>query len=251
MPKPTPRELEVIRTTSITKNMLRVTLGGEAMSGFPQNQESAYIKLIFPQENQARPLMRTYTIRKQRASEIDVDFALHQQTGPAASWAKKAKPGDRILIGGPGPKKIINLDADWFLLAGDMSALPAISVNLAQLPIKSKGYAIIEITSKDDIQQLSHPENIEIHWVINPKPDPEGQTLVTKIQSLPWLSGAPAIWTACEFNSMKSLRAFFRDKKLPKSHLYISSYWKIGQSEDQHKIAKKKDSEQNETSTSL
>ncbi|WP_391556739.1 hypothetical protein [Rosistilla ulvae] len=31
---------------------------------------------------------------------------------------------------------------------------------------------------------------------------------------------------------------------LPNSHLYLSSYWKIGQTEDEHKVAKRNDSEQ-------
>ena len=38
------------------------------------------------------------------------------------------------MVSGPGPKKLVDMNADWFLIAGDMSALPAISVNLEKLP---------------------------------------------------------------------------------------------------------------------
>ena len=68
MNKPAPRELEVIRSTYITPYMLRITLGGAGLAGFPVDQESAYIKLLFPQAGE-RPLMRTYTIRQQRDDE--------------------------------------------------------------------------------------------------------------------------------------------------------------------------------------
>ncbi|QDS89135.1 Vibriobactin utilization protein ViuB [Rosistilla ulvae] len=161
MAKPTPIELEVIRTTSLTEHMLRVTLGGDALASFPEDQESAYIKLIFPQGEGQRPILRTYTIRHQRPTEIDVDFALHDAKGPALTWAANAQPGDRILVGGPGPKKLIQHQADWFLLAGDMSALPAISVNLSKLPADAVGYAVIEVLSESDIQSLDHPEKMD------------------------------------------------------------------------------------------
>lgn len=239
------KELVVVRSAQLTEHMLRITLGGEQLAHLPEDQESAYIKLIFPQGEGERPLMRTYTIRHQRQSEIDVDFALHDQMGPASSWALNAQPGDRILIGGPGPRKLINPQADWFLLVGDMTALPAISVNLAELPANASGYAVIEVTSESDIQTLDHPEDVELHWVINPHPDPEGMSLVSRVKALPWLSGQVAVWAACEFNGMRALRKFFKqEREIAKSHLYISSYWKLGQSEDGHKLAKKQDSEQ-------
>lgn len=244
MSKSVKRELEVIRTTQVTPRMRRITLGGEGLAGFPADQESAYIKLAFPRSEGEKPLMRTYTIRHQRATEIDVDFALHEHMGPASRWAVNTRPGDSILVGGPGAKKLINPQGDWYLLAGDMTALPAISVNLAALPDDARGHSVIEISQESDKQPLAHPENIQLHWVINPKPDPTGKPLLNKVQSLPRLPGQPAIWAACEFGSMRALRRFLKQTyDLPKSFFYVSSYWKIGQTEDGHKVAKQQDSE--------
>ncbi len=243
MARPEPRELEVIRSARITAHMLRLTLGGDALASFPEDQESAYIKLIFPRGEGKRALMRTYTIRRQRQREIDVDFVLHDHMGPASNWAANAQPGDRILVGGPGPRKLINHCADWYLLAGDMTALPAISVNLDRLPEDASGYAVIEVASEADIQSLEHPENLELHWEINPRPDPDGRVLLSKIRELPWLEGRPAVWAACEFNGMRNLRRLFKqDLDIPRTHRYISSYWKIGYTEDEHKLAKQRDS---------
>ena len=242
--RPAPRELQVIRSTYVTPHMLRITLGGDELAGFPPDQESAYIKLLFPQPGEARPLMRTYTVRHQRATEIDVDFVIHDIAGPASSWALNAKPGDIILVGGPGSKKLINPEADGFVLVGDMTALPAISVNLEQLPADARGYAVLEVHSEADIQPLVHPENVQLHWVINPTPDPEGVTLRNYLSKLLWPQGQVSVWAACEFASMRMLRQYFREQGVAKSHLYISSYWKIGNSEDQHKVAKRDDAEQ-------
>ncbi|AOM01060.1 MULTISPECIES: siderophore-interacting protein [Cobetia] len=244
MAKPAMRDLEVIRTQRVTEHMLRVTLGGENIGSLPEGQESAYIKLVFARGEGERPMMRTYTIRHQRATEIDVDFVLHEEAGPASVWAASARPGDSITIGGPGPRKLINMAADSFLLAGDMTALPAISVNLAELPVDARGHAIIEVPDAADIQTLEHPPGIELHWLINPQPDPEGQPLLEKVASLPRLEGQISVWAACEFGSMRALRAHLKQAyEIPKSHFYVSSYWKIGQSEDGHKLAKQQDAE--------
>ena len=128
-----------------------------------------------------------------------------------------------------------------------MTALPAISVNLEMLPQHAKGYAIIEVISQEDIQPLRHPKNIELKWVINPHPGENANLLVEQVQLLPWLQGQVSVWAACEFSSMKMLRAFFKkDAKIEKENLYLSSYWKLGSNEDQHKEVKRIDLEEME-----
>ena len=44
---------------------------------------------------EARPTIRTYTVRRfdAAAGELDVDFVLHEGHGPAAAWARDARPG--------------------------------------------------------------------------------------------------------------------------------------------------------------
>ena len=240
MSRPQPRELVVINKHMVTPNMLRVTLGGDNIHTIEPGQESGYVKLIFPQEKGR--LMRTYTIRHQRADEIDIDFMLHENAGPASSWAKNTAPGERILIGGPGPKKMIDTATDWQLLVGDMTALPAISVNLETLPANAKGYAVIEVVSVEDIQAITHPSGIEVKWVINPTPGKNELALLQQVQALDWLNGSLSAWVACEFSSMKVLRHFLKEEKgMTKENLYLSSYWKQGSNEDQHKVVKSED----------
>ncbi|WP_273198930.1 siderophore-interacting protein, partial [Pseudomonas sp.] len=49
------------------------------------------------------PPMRTYTVRDLRpdAHELDIDFVLHGETGPASRWAVHSQPGDRLQIVAP------------------------------------------------------------------------------------------------------------------------------------------------------
>jgi NADPH-dependent ferric siderophore reductase len=204
MNRPAPRDLVVIAKKQVTPNMLRVTLGGDGMAGFPEDQESAYVKLIFPidGDDKDRVLRRTYTVRHDRMTdqgrEIDLDFVMHgdgsdhnDHGGPASNWAVNCKPGDVITVGGPGPKKLVDPDADWFLIVGDMTALPAVSVNLETLGADARGYAVIEVRSEADIQPLAKPDNITIEWVINPRPGEVSNALVDVVKKLPWGAGRP------------------------------------------------------------
>ncbi|WP_417816191.1 siderophore-interacting protein [Thalassospira alkalitolerans] len=257
MNRPAPRDLTVIGKTYVTANMLRVTLGGDGIASFPDDQASAYVKLIFPidGDEKGRVLRRTYTVRHDRiidqGREIDIDFVMHGASdddadhgGPASNWAVNCAPGDTITIGGPGPKKLVDPTADWFLIVGDMTALPAISVNLETLPDHARGYAVIEIASEADMQDLPKPANISIEWVINPNPGTNADALPDVVAKLPWGTGRPSVWTACEFTAMKKLRDHFRNERgLGKDDLYISSYWKLGINEDNHKVVKAEDAQ--------
>jgi len=243
MQKPAPRTLEVIRGERVTPNMQRITLGGDGMGSFPKDQDGSYIKLIFPQESAAKPVVRTYTVSAQRPDEIDVDFALHSSPGPASAWSLSARAGDQILVGGPGPKKLINPSADWFLLAGDMTALPAIKVAAQYLPENAKGYLVLEVLEKSDVQTLEVPAGIDVQWIVNAAPGLSHTPLLDQVKQLDWLSGQAAAWVACEFHSMRALRKYLKfERQLTKDYLYISSYWKMGRTEDQHKIDKREDS---------
>lgn len=246
-----PKNLTVKAAINLTPNMRRVTLAGDDLANFSEQSEGAYIKLMFEQAGQKKPVMRTYTIAGQRSTqnEIDVDFMLHNDhegtaNGIAAPWSMAAKAGDTISIFGPGPAKFINLDADYFVLAADMTALPALTANLKLLPDDAKGQAFIEILSEADKQDLQKPEQVEIVWVINADAGSDESPLFHAIEQAQWSAKQPAVWAACEFKTMKKIRQHLKSERgIEKSHLYISSYWKKGDSEDAHKLAKQADAE--------
>jgi NADPH-dependent ferric siderophore reductase len=237
-----PRELTVIGTRRITANIHRVTLGGAGMRGFPKNSEGGYVKLIFSSPDSDKPISRTYSIGAQRENELDIDFALHGEGGPASRWAVECHPGETILVGGPGPKTLTDPQMDWFLIAGDMTALPAICVNINHMAADAVGYVVIEAVDAADIQPLSAPVGVEVKWLVNPNPGDDPDLLSNYVRSLPWRDGQPSVWVACEFSAMRNLRDYLRtERNLGRDNLYISSYWKYGSQEDLHRIAKRED----------
>ena len=238
------KEFKVSNKKQITPNMTRITLIGNNLQDFNYDQIGGYVKIYFLNKK-GEKLLRPYTVKDYREElcEIDIDFAIHDNDNAIASnWAEKAKIGDKISLTGPSPKQNLNNNADWFYFVGDMSAIPAITVNLESLPKNSKGIAVLEIFNECDMQKIKLPNDIEILWVINHN-DSDDKLLINKIKSLVWLKGKPFIWVACEFSKMKILREFFKvQKKIEKKDIYISSYWKKGLNQEEHKIVKKKDS---------
>lgn len=240
------RVIKILNKKKITPNMLRITFAHEDLFDFPSDEKGGYVKLLFKDKFTNAELVRPYTVRDFRKNklELDIDFAIHSEdSGYASSWASKAKIGDQIYISGPGAKNIVDLSYNWFFLVGDMSSLPAISVNIEGLNKNSIGSAIIEIPTEEDKQKIIKPENFFIDWLINSDPKKSSERLLEKVKQVKWYNDDPYIWVACEFNAMKVLRNFFQnEKKISKKNMYISSYWKKGIDQEKHKILKKNDS---------
>ncbi|MCJ2181955.1 siderophore-interacting protein [Novosphingobium sp. 1949] len=249
MPRPAPRTMTVLARQAVSPSMIRITLGGPGLEGYPEEQQGGYVKLMFePAPGKAKPTLRTYTIRAQRPGEIDVDFALHGVengvSGPATNWASRVQPGETIEVGGPGAAKPLPEGFDFYLVAGDMTAIPAISVNLEALPREARGLAVIEIQQEGDRVAIDAPEGVEIRWVVNPHPGDHPELLVDALKAFGWPEGRVYGWAASEFSAMRLMRQYLREERaLTPAELYISSYWKLGLDEESHKVVKREDME--------
>jgi iron complex transport system ATP-binding protein len=133
-----------------------------------------------------RGSMRTYTVRRSRLEsvypEIEVDFVMHFDSegngGPAANWALNAKPGDAITVIGPNNRAAHCVTAEVYsgiewrpgmaqrvLLAGDETAIPAISAILESLPSYMTGHAFLEVPEAGDFLDLKTDADVEITWL--------------------------------------------------------------------------------------
>ncbi len=237
-------DLTVVTNDQLTPHMRRIVLHGEALSTFPADQESGYVKGAF--ELHGNPVMRSYTIRRfdARAQTLVLDFVDHGDSGPASAWASRARPGDPLTVRGPGEKKLVDPAADWYLLAGDLSAVPAISVNLEQLRADARGYALLEVPSADDIQQLEAPSGIDVQWLVNDDASAPNRLLIEQLRRVAWLPGTPYPWFAGEFDGMREARRYLRDERgIDRRAMYLSCYWKLGEPDEGMKLAKRADAQ--------
>ena len=236
------RSLEVIKTCAVSPHLKRITLSGDDLADFPTDAESGYVKALFhPQglpvvdaDSAKGAVKRSYTVRAFRAEtcELDIDFVLHGDSGPASAWATAASRGDTLAIAGPGPTKLADAKADWFAFFGDLSALPAISVNLQRLPEDSVGFAFLEVPSTEDSVDLVKPPGVQVEWIVNANPMVYSGELFQRLETSAWLDGAPYIWVAGEFELMRAARKKLKPLKSDVQGSYVSSYWKIGATQE-------------------
>ena len=227
--RPPPRTVEVKRVERITPRLVRVTFTGPELATFGWNGPAAHIKVIFAGEAPNR-VMRTYTPRRydREALELDVDFVLHG-AGPASDWASQAAPGQKLRIGGPGRNYVVDAAAQWFLLAGDDTALPAIETVLEVLPATAHARVLVEVVDRAEERVLASSARIEATWLHRGEDASRaGELLERAIRDLN-LPAAARIYVACEAGAMRRIRKhLLTERKVDRNQLTTRGYWKLG-----------------------
>jgi NADPH-dependent ferric siderophore reductase len=241
--------------------MIRVVLGGEGLAGLPVGEfTDHYVKLLFAAEGgayagpddhaQARaelpaalwPVTRTYTVRAWDAAtgELTIDFVHHGDAGLAGPWAAGARPGDRIQLLGPGGGYAPNPAADWHLLAGDESALPAIGATLDRLPAGVPARVVVEVDSPEEEQaDLAVGADVDLVWVHRGGAAP-GEALVEAVRATPLPPGRGHVFVHGEAAAVRELRRYLRaERGLDPDFTSISGYWRRGDTEDRWQAGKR------------
>ncbi|WP_395576520.1 siderophore-interacting protein [Streptomyces sp. BK79] len=254
----TPRTAHVVRTERLTPHMQRVVLGGEGLAGLPADTcTDHYVKLLFPAEGVTYPepfdmerireefprdqwpVTRTYTVRQWDAEhrELTLDFVIHGDEGLAGPWARRVRPGEVVRFMGPGGAYAPDPDADWHLLAGDESALPAIARSLEALPHGARAFAFIEVDGPQEEQKID--SDVEVVW-LHRGARPVGRALVEAVRALDFPEGRVHAFVHGEAACVKELRKLLRvEREIPREDLSISGYWRLGHNEDGWQASKR------------
>ncbi|MFY0057010.1 siderophore-interacting protein, partial [Acinetobacter baumannii] len=92
-----------------------------------------------------------------------------------SAFAERAVVGDRVGVVGPGGGGLVA--ADWYLFAGDETALPAIARMLESLPAQARGKVFLEVADEAEIQPLTAPPSVDIEWLFRNGEPAGGTTL--------------------------------------------------------------------------
>ncbi|MFD7322822.1 siderophore-interacting protein [Streptomyces sp. NPDC059875] len=256
--------LQVDRTRRLGPSLVRVTFTGEDLKSFAAGGRDQSLSLFLPHPGQEAPVlppldnpdmyailgawrampdderavMRSYTVREQRTepAEVDIDFALHEDGGPACRWAQHAKPGDRVVVLGPaiaentGVRFQLPADADSVLIWADETALPAASAILEWLPAETRAHVYLEVPFSGDRLELATEADATITWLVREEGAPSAVDAV-RAAELP--GRAPYVWIAGESGAVKALRRHFvRERELERRRVTFVGYWRKGLSED-------------------
>lgn len=254
--------LTLERREQLTPHMVRLFLGGEGFDGLEFKQDTdQYIKLLFadpalglerpydldalreelPMEQM--PATRTYTIRHidRTNRQIWVDFVTHGENGVAGSWAQHAELGETISFFGPGSGYAPRAEADWHLLAGDESALPAIAAALEGMKASARGLAVIEVHDSAEHQPLAPPEGVEVVWLHRGGEFTlENTRLASFLETVEIPEGDVQVFVHGEREQMKRIRRLLvEERALPRRGMSLSAYWAHGRVEDQFQAEKR------------
>ncbi len=255
------RKVEVVRVTDLTPGMRRITLGGDQLrvftsaNGFPQPafDSPAFdddIRLVFSYPGQdapvlptqqekgldmpraPRPLTRTYTVRRwdPETGELDVDFVKHG-IGVGTTWAYRAQTGDHIHFYGPSASRAMPNDADWLLVAGDDTAIPAIARLLDELPEGARAQVFVEVAEEAHRVPLRSMPRAEVTWLVRGGAEAGTTThLVDAVKNTDWWDGRPFAWVAGERTAVRDLRRHLvEDRGVPKEDIDFTGYWRRGE----------------------
>lgn len=274
----------------LTPHLWRYTFEGEDVGEMATLAPDQRIKIFFPdpqgrppalthspdwyarykkQDPAGRPPMRTYTIRALRAAEreVDVDFVLHGDNGPASAWAMSAEPGSRLQI--MAPNAAFEGDGggyEWkppaglrqLLLIGDETALPALAgilEQLAELPQPPATELFIEVPDGADALPLPAWPGLRVEWMPRglgapgalmiaaseraalPRTSARLAVQLAEIdvdEAILWDKATPADngfygWVAGEAAAVLAIRRLLIvDRKVDRSALNLMGYWREG-----------------------
>jgi NADPH-dependent ferric siderophore reductase len=208
----------------LTPRMIRVVFGGEDLAGFAAGEfTDHYVKLRIGERT------RTYTVREWDGERLTIDFVVHGDEGVAGPWAAAAKPGDRLELRGPGGAYTPDPDADWHLMVGDPSVVPAISASLARVPEGRWVHVLLQGDGPEDEQPLESPGDLRVRWLHGG----DDESLADAVRSLEWPEGAVHVFVHGEASAVRALRRhLLAERGLPRESVSISGYWKRKRTEE-------------------
>lgn len=260
--QPSVREMrtgEVIATTKLSPTFVRITIAGEQFVDLDDMGLDYAFRLFFRRDGQSgltmptvsnnawiaqyvlmpksrRPWARNYTIRSMRPDkgEIDIDFALHGDAGPASTWAANAQPGEPA---GVFPEGVYFLPPDGsrrLLLVGEESAVPAIMGILEGLGDDATGDAYLEVPDAGDeaLAECPRPEGVELHWLVRDHSAEAipGRRALDAASAAELPEGSLYAWVAGEQGLPSGLRRHLVSKGIQKSDIAFTGYWRHGKS---------------------
>ena len=223
-------QLTVTSSEPVTPAIRRVWFRSEDLSAFRESDwTDRYVKLQFPDA------VRTYTalFPDVAAGTLAIDFVTHGDEGVAGPWASAAQPGDRLEVRGPGGAHRPDPTADWHLLAGDESAVPAITAALEALPADAVARVVVLVEDADHEPTLPLPERALL-TVLHRATMTEGQSLADAVRAVEWLPGRVHAFVHGEAAEvMHDLRPYLlKERGLDRDQVSISGYWRRGRTEE-------------------
>ncbi|SFR89395.1 NADPH-dependent ferric siderophore reductase, contains FAD-binding and SIP domains [Microbacterium sp. cf046] len=249
----TARAATVLHVGRVAPQIVRVTVSGPEFADFTSGGPADHVRVFFPdaatgelvapapvgpgEDGIVRPdrasIARDFTPLPRVAPggvELDLDFFVHPDPGPASSWAESAQPGDQLVIVGPRGSKRAPQDIDGLLLICDETSLPSVSRWIRDVPSGTRVDVIAAVSGSGEwiADYLGEVAGADVHIHVV-EPDATGATTLAAMEQLPPIGEGVFVWAAGEASALVGVRRHLRRTLgLSPSQAQLSGYWRRG-----------------------
>lgn len=252
----TARRATVLRVERIAPPIVRVSVSGPDFADFTSAGPADHVRVYFPDAATGELVAPTPAgpgedgiVRPDRASisrdftplprsvgggslngtvEVDLDFFVHPDPGPASAWAESARPGDELVILGPRGSRRAPQDIDSLVLICDETSLPSASRWVRDVPAGTPVDVIAAVTGPGDwvAGYLGALPGVRVHTVA---PDGSGASVLGALDRIGPIGEGTFVWAAGEASALVPVRRHLRRTLgLPAAQAQVSGYWRRG-----------------------
>lgn len=247
----TARAATVLRAERVAPPIVRVTVSGPDFADFTSTGPADHVRVYFPDAAAGELVAPTSTgpgedgiVRPDRASiardftplprttadgvEVDLDFFVHPDPGPASAWAEGARPGDRLVLVGPRGSRRAPQGIDGLVLICDETSLPSATRWVRDIPVGIPVDVIASVHGdgrwvQDYLDADAAAPGIRVHAL---PPDPSGASVIA---ALPPIGEGVFVWAAGEAAGLVPVRRHLRRALgLGPAQAQVSGYWRRG-----------------------
>ena len=244
----------VASTEALTPSLVRVVLeGGDLAELVMPDATDTYINAAFrpasapydevfdPQRlrethpDAEQPARRRYTVRAwdSDALRLTVDFVVHGDSGVAGPWAMHAEPGDALVFTGPSGSYRPDPAADWHLMVGDESAVPAIAASLEALPSGARAVVRLVCDGPEHEIELASAGDVDLVWLHRRGDERDDALLLAAVEAVDFGDGTPFGFVHGEADEIRAVRRHLLEERgLTRQDLSCSPYWRRTMSDE-------------------
>lgn len=228
----------VVDSTWLTPGMVRLVVSGDDLEGFGAGEfTDHYVKCRFGEHT------RSYTVRDWDAEHrrLTLDFVVHGDRGLAGPWAAAARPGDELQLMGPGGAYSPSPDAEWHLMVGDDSVIPAIAVSLERVAARVPVFVAIEVDGPEHEQPLKTPGDLRLSWLHRDAgPGENAELLLDAVRGLDLPPGRGQAFVHGEAQAVLLVRRhLLRERGFAPEDLSATGYWKLRRTDEEWRADKR------------
>lgn len=250
------RAVQVQSWQDLSPHLRRIVFYSPDLADYPFTHNGAPFKLLLPRVGQStfklpdhfeggrphwlnpqdKPQARTYTVRgyDAQACTLTVDFVLHGDNGPASAFAERVAVGQTVGITAPKGSKPMLQAASYYLLVGDLTALPAIAAMLEQMDEQARGDVLLLVPDAADVPlNLKRPPGLRLHTFVGGAQ--QYAAVVAAAERCRPPHADAYVWLAAEADLVARLRPLARQQwRLPAAQCYAVPYWREGEAEESY-----------------